>query len=324
MKESHKDALSQIVRIAREHRLRTADIHHALQQAHHQDEKPFQPMSWISFFYYMGALFLFSGIISYSTVYWHSFSSQNLSISFILTGSVAFFIASVLLQRLSVEHNWRDRKLIYLLFLVAVFCQMLGLFFAFDELSVLFDKPETINVIVFAALSLSAWIAARAVFHEPIMTICVVYTSFFWFSLFDRLRINENLNYVVIGLCVCLAAYYFSRHYKHVFYRAWYLLGSAVLQCGILDSVLNRWVEFLFPLFILGLLQLSLKIKEKTLFFSGTIGLLVYVNTLLYRFLAKSLNVPVLFVIAGFLCILLGVGMAKIYRKRFLEEGRRL
>ncbi len=204
----------------------------------------------------------------------------------------------------------------YMLLFIAAIFQMSALFLSFDALSVLL-RPQTVGMIVFAILAVTAWIGLKITGREPFMAMGIAYLVFFWAYLFDRFDFSENLRDILLGLFLCALAYYFAAHFKSFFYKCWYIIGSLALQLGIFDAVFRKKIEILFLLVVAGLLFVSTKLREKTLFLSATIGLLLYVNTLIYRYLAKSFNVPMLFIIAGFFCITIGVLLNKWYQKKF-------
>ncbi|HSW71605.1 MAG TPA: hypothetical protein VLH77_06470 [Gammaproteobacteria bacterium] len=313
--EPQKTALDDVVHLMHRHHLRVDDVGYAFRHAL-PAEKSTKRLTWVHVFYYLGALCIFSGLISYYTIYWRFISTVALSVTFSLVGAVTFFAGAWLLERVPEASPYRAKRPAYALLLVAAIFQMSGLFMSFDELSVLL-KPQTVGMIVFAVLTVTAWIGIKLTHREPFVALSVTYISFFWLYLFDRFDWSENLRDILLGLSLCFLAYYFFNHCKSFFYRIWYIVGSIALQLGIFDAVFRKKTEVLFLLAVGGLLFVSTKLREKTLFLSGTIGLLLYVNTLIYRYLAKSFNVPMLFIIAGFFCIMIGLLLNKWYRQKF-------
>lgn len=313
--DPQKAALDDVVHLMRRHHLGVDDVGYAWRHALPADKNA-RRFTWVHFFYYVGALCIFSGLISYYTVYWRFISTIALSVTFSFIGALAFFFGGWLLMRVPEASPFRAKRSAYALLFVAALFQMSGLFLSFDELSVLL-KPQTVGMVVFAVLAVTGWIGIKLTAREPFVALTVAYVGTFWLYLFDRFDLSENLRDVVLGLSLCFLAYYFFCHFKSFFYRVWYVVGSLALQLGIFDAVFRKKTEVLFLLVVGGLLFISTKLREKTLFFSGTVGLLLYVNTLIYRYLAKSFNVPMLFIIAGFFCIMIGLFLNKWYRQKF-------
>jgi uncharacterized membrane protein len=313
--EHQKTALDDVVHLMRRHHLGVDDVSYAWRHAL-PVEKHTRRFTWVHFFYYLGALCIFSGMISYYTVYWRFISTASLSITFSLIGALAFFFGGWYLQQVPETSPFKAKRLAYALLLIGAIFQVSGLSLSFDELSVLLNS-ETIGMIVFAVLAVTAWFGMKFVCREPFIVLIVFYVTLFWVHLFNRFDLSENLRDIVLGLSLCSLAYYFFRHFKSFFYRVWYVAGSVALQLGVFDAVFRQKTEILFLLIVGGLLFISTKLREKTLFFSGTVGLIVYVNTLIYRYLAKCFNVPMLFIIAGFFCIMIGLLLNKWYQKKF-------
>jgi hypothetical protein len=313
--ENQKTALDDVVQLMRRHHLGIDDVSYVWRHALPVD-KHTRHFTWVHFFYYLGALCIFSGMISYYTVYWRFISTISLSITFSLIGAVAFFFGGWCLQRVPEASPFRAKRVAYVLLLMGALFQASGLSLSFDELSVLVN-PQTVSMVGFVVLAVTAWLGTRFVCREPFIALTVTYLALFWVCLFNRLDLSENLRDIVLGLSLCSLAYFFFCHFKSFFYRLWYIVGSVALQLGVFDAVFRKKTEILFLLVVGGLLFISTKLREKTLFFSGTVGLILYVNTLIYRYLAKSFNVPMLFIIAGFFCIMIGLLLNKWYQKKF-------
>lgn len=318
--QQQKYALSEVVELMRKHHLGVDDVSYAWRHALPADKNQ-RKLTWVHFFYYVGALCIFSGVISYYTVYWRFISTIALSITFGLIGALSFFGGAYILQKIPEVSPSKAKRYPYALLGLGAVFQVSGLFLSFNELSVLL-KPETVSIMVFGVMGISAFLGILQSKREPFIALSIVYLSLLWVHLFDRFDFSENIRDMTLGLSLCCLAYYFFSHFKSLFYRVWYIVGSILLQLGVFDAVFRKKSEILFVFLVGSILFISTKLRQKTLFFSATIGLLLYVNTLIYRYLAKSFNVPMLFIIAGFFCIMIGLFLNKLYRQKFsgIEE----
>jgi len=322
--ERKREALAEIARIAQKNHITLEDIRkvfpgverraHAASYA--ASVETGSAITATHVFYYLGALFLFSGMLSYYVVYRQMFSVAKSSLLFLSMGSIAFLMAAILLKNLPSTHRaWREKKLIYVLLFVAVLGQSVGLYFSFDEFTVIL-REETVSALVYLILAGSVGVALLSIPREPLLSLGLCYITLFWFFVFQRLRIPEELSYLILGLCLCLLAYYAIAQSKQVFSKLWYFIGSVMLQCGTFNLVIGRPVSLLFPALTLALLYAGIRLHQKVLFISGTLGLLVYINVMLYRYLAKSLSIPLLTILLGFVCIGTGMVLTRIYKKQ--------
>src|SRR5690606_22834195 len=108
--ELQKTALEEVVHLMRRHHLGADDVTYAWRHAL-SATKNIKRFTWVHFFYYIGALCIFSGLISYYTVYWRFISTTALSITFSLVGGTAFFGGTCLLQRVAEASPFKAKRM---------------------------------------------------------------------------------------------------------------------------------------------------------------------------------------------------------------------
>ena len=325
--ERKRAALTEILRMAKKNQIYLDDLkgllpsHAGARDTGLESKRDTRrSVNFTQLFYYLGALFLFSGILSYFLVYLclNRISLLQIVSTLMGSGGLAFLMAGLSLKKLAAHQSvWGEKKLVYFLLFIAVLCQSSGLVLAFDPLSAIL-KEEIIGALVYLALAMSVGLALISIRREPLYSLGLGYLLLFWFFVFQGLGISEELSYLVLGGCLCALAYYCKPIAEKFFLTLWYFLGSSMMLCGIFNLVLDRPLEILFPCLSVGFAYLGVRLQQKALFFSGTLGTLLYINVLLYRYLAKSLNIPLLTILLGFVCILVGRWLARIYRKQFV------
>ncbi len=305
--ETKREAIEQILGIARTHGLTQADIENAFK---HADGDGAEPSASIlgRILGYLGGTFIFAGLGIYIALNW---DVMNTAARLIITlgSGIAIFVMAVVAS--GDERYVRVRTPLYL---IAAALQPVGLLVAFDEFS-------SVGDLRYAAL----WTAAIMVFQQALVywqkrDTTLLFTSLLfalWFfgQTLDLLHVDEGLIALILGASTVGFCVGLERTPHRVMNPFWYLFGSAWFLYGLFDLIQHTAIELAFLAVACGGVFLSTWVRSRTLLFVSTIAILAYISYFTQQHFQDSLGWPLVLILLGLVFIALSAIAIRINRR---------
>jgi len=310
--ETKREAIEQILGIARTHGLTPADIENAFK---HADGDGAEPSASIlgHILGYLGGTFIFAGLGIYIALNW---DVMNTAARIIITlgSGIALFVMAVVAS--GDERYVRVRTPLYL---IAAALQPVGLLVAFDEFSMGGDLR-------YAAL----WTAAIMVFQQAsvywqkrdttLLFTSLLFALWFFGQSLDLLHVDEDLIALILGASTVAFCIGLERTPHRGMNPFWYLFGSAWFLYGLFDLVQHTVIELTFLAVACGGVFLSTWVRSRTLLFVSTIAILAYISYFTHEHFQDSLGWPLVLILLGLVFIALSAIAIRI-NKRYISNA---
>ncbi len=277
----------------------------------------------IKILYYIGGLIVFLGLVVFVFQMWNSLNTTT-RVLVTLGSAIASYVVAVLLDK-----DKRLGELNFAFFLIYGLLLPTGIFVTFHE-----GGLNITTAIVNAFMSfivLVAHLVSYAIFRKKIfIVLSVIFGTWFFFSLTNFLgaKLRAEVAFyeyraLLVGLSYLLLGYYFSNKIKGL--TSWlYSFGclgflGSTLALGGWSPDQNIFWEAVAPLFIFGVIYLSIYLKHRSFLFFGTLFLVLYVLKITGEYFADSMSWPVALVASGLMIIAIAYG-AFYLNNRYLKK----
>jgi hypothetical protein len=309
--ESKRQAIEQILEIARQHDLAPAEIAAAFKETDESSAPTTNILGRI--LGYLGGTFIFSGLSIFIALNWDDMNAAGRIIVTLGSGIAVFIMALV------ASGDERYNKVRTPLFLVAAALQPVGILVALDELSNLADWHHT-------AMLAAAVMAVQqfAVFWQKRDTTLLFTFLFFtlWFIAvtLDLFKVDDGFNALILGVFTMSFCIGLERTTYKGMNPFWYLYGSSAFFYGFFDLVQNSIVELLFLGAACGGVFLSTWLRSRTLLFTSTVAILAYISYFTSEHFQESLGWPLVLIMLGLIFIGLSTIAIRI-NKRYISNS---
>ena len=304
-------AIEQILSIAREHGLTSADIETAFMGADHGGaESPANIL--VRILGYLGGTFVFAGLSIFIASNW---DVMNTAARIIITlgSGIAVFIMAIVAS--GDERYFRVKTPLYL---IAAGLQPVGILVAIDEFSSGGDWHYavllTAGIMVFQQ---------GAVFWQKrdttLLFTSLLFALWFFGVAFDLLNVDENFIALILGAATVSLCIGLERTPHRGMNPFWYLFGSACFFYGLFDLVQHTAIELAFLAVACASVFLSTWVRSRTLLFVSTIAILAYISYFTSQHFQDSLGWPLVLILLGLIFIALSTIAIRI-NKRYISN----
>ena len=309
--EGRKAAIEQILSLARQHGLTTADIETAFKQADESAEP--SPNILGRILGYLGGIFIFAGLSIFIALNWDGMNTAARIIVTLGSGIAIFIMALV------ASGDERYARVKTPLYLIAAALQPVGILVAIEEFSSGGNSHH-------AAMVTAAIMAIQqvAVFWQKRDTTLLFTTVFFalWFFgvTLDFLKVDDEfialiLGASTVGLCLGL-----ERTPYNGMNPFWYLTGSCAFFYGLFDMIQHTAMELVFLGAACGGVFLSTWVRSRTLLFTSTVAILGYISYFTSEHFQDSLGWPLVLIVLGLVFIALSTIAIRI-NNRYISNS---
>ena len=288
---SKKEALQDIISLAKHHNISLDDISHALANVSTQANKPSSSVL-TKLFGYIGAIFVFAGIGVFISMYWDDFGSAARVIVTLGTGLAAFIMALACLS------DKRYERAATPLFLIAALLQPTGILVMLNEYS---SGGDARHGLLFMAIYMliqqgaTFWAKQRTVLAFS----AILFGCIFFANLFDIWDMNEELIGVVMGLSLTCVAYAINQSRHMAISPFWYFVGAVIFMWSLFETVEKTPFEIVYLGLAAALIFLSTLVRSRALLAVGTLSMLAYIGYFTAKHFANTLGWPIALVIIG-------------------------
>ncbi len=304
-------AIEQILRIAREHGLTSADIETAFMGADRGGAEP--PANiLVRILGYLGGTFVFAGLSIFIASNW---DVMNTAARIIITlgSGIAVFIMAIVAS--GDERYFRVKTPLYL---IAAGLQPVGILVAIDEFSSGGDWHYavllTAGIMVFQQ---------GAVFWQKrdttLLFTSLLFALWFFGVALDLLSVDENFIALILGAATVSLCIGLERTPHRGMNPFWYLFGSACFFYGLFDLVQHTAIELAFLAVACASVFLSTWVRSRTLLFVSTIAILAYISYFTSQHFQDSLGWPLVLILLGLIFIALSTIAIRI-NKRYISN----
>ena len=307
-----EQGLKQIVALARQHGLSSAEISAALTETRSDSQRRATGIAG-RVLAALGGILVLAGISVLVAFNWDAFNSAARIIITLGTG-IAVFVMALLAMR-----DARYRATRTPLFLVAAALQPTGMLVTMDEL---FGGGDwRYAVLITAGVML---LQQGAVFWQyrtaVLLSTTVIFSLGFLGVGFELLDVSEDLIAVVLGAgLVGLSMGTGSTAYRPTL-ALWYVVGTVAFYGGLFSALENSPFDLLFAAVACGGLVLSTYVHSRIMLFGSTIALLIFIGYFTERYFVDSIGWPVALIMLGL--ILVGLSMLAVRLDRRHIAGR--
>lgn len=306
-----RDALNQILKIARTHGLTPADISTAMVEAS-LDHEQLSSSLMGRILGYLGGIFIFAGLGVFIALNWDVMNSAARIIITLGSGITAFIMAIV------ASTDERYARVRTPLYLIAAALQPVGLLVAIDEFS---SGGDWHNAALLTAGIMS--FQQAAVFWQKrdttLLFTTLVFALWFFGVALDLVRVDDEFIALILGastLSFCIGL-------ERTRYRGvtpfWYLTGSILFFIGLFDLVQETVVELVFLGVACAGVFLSTYVRSRTLLFVCTMVILAYISYFTAEHFQDSLGWPLVLIVLGLAFIVLSAIAMRI-NKRYIRN----
>ena len=291
-----EEALLEIVKLARSHRLTLDDITKAMSSPASQ-----KPSSSIvsRLFSYIGGIFIFAGIGVFVSMYWRDFNSEARVIVTLGVGFAAFLMALVCLSDKNYERAATP------LFLISLIFQPVGILVMLSEYAVGGDPRNGILFMTAYMLlqqTLTFWAKQRTMLAFG----AVFFGTMFFVTLFDIWDFKPNLIGSVIGASLLCIAYALNQSRHNAISGGWYFVGALMFLWAVFDMVKNTPFEILYLGLAAFLIFVSTWVRSRAVLAVSSLAMLGYIGYFTAEHFADTVGWPITLVIIGMAMFCLG------------------
>ncbi|WP_457562415.1 DUF2157 domain-containing protein [Caminibacter pacificus] len=266
---------------------------------------------------YFGGLIALGSVTFFITLGFLSHGYLNVLISVLIFGGVFYYV----LQK--VDDNIAKGVLgLYIVGLVPVFVYALMAYFGFWEVK---NYPHYYKYIdmKYLILEISTIFATFLMLKKLKLSILVLPIAFsLWFMSMDIVDLffgkitwdERRAVSIVFGFYTIIAAYFIEKKYKD--YSFWlYIFGVVMFWSGLsLSYNSSEFSKFIYFLINLILLVTGIKLKRKVFLVFGTLGVILYLGHLSYKF-KDSFSFVYIVSFFGLMLVLFGIKFKKFEEK---------
>jgi len=297
-----QEAINQVITLMRTHSIEIAEIKSELQA----DSESKYSSRFKSFFAFIGAIFILSGLCIYIGEHWNEMNSSA-RIIITLGSGISLFIFAI-----CVSSNAKNEKVITPLFMLAAVFETVGMFVAIHELFpnvIDFHYP---SLVVFGTMYIQQLIVFSKMQRTSLLFAVVVLGCAFIVTALDLMHIKDSHIAVLVGISLMGISCYLNETKHHTITPFWYLLGSISFLYGAFEILENTTFEFLYILISSAIIYLSTVVQSRQLVFSGTVAMIAYICYYTSKHFINSLGWPLALIILGFLLICISMLAVKI------------
>jgi hypothetical protein len=313
MSTAKEDALQEIAALARHNGITLAEIARVLTNAQEQAQTASRGIL-SKLFGYIGAIFVFSGICAFISMFWDDMGSAPRVIITLGTGFIAF------LMGLSALTNEKYARAATPLFLIAAFLQPGGIFVMLDEYSS--GGDPRLGVMFMAAFMVVQQGAAFIARQRTVLAFSTIaFSCAFFGALFDLMDISGNTVGVIMGASLLCVSWALSQSRHTAISPFWYFVGSVSLLFSFFDIVENTPFEMGFLGLSAFLVFVSTWARSRTLLLISTLAMIGYIGYFTAEHFANTLSWPVVLIVMGLVLIGFGSAAVKLNNKYIKRQG---
>jgi hypothetical protein len=303
-------ALAEIVDIARRNQISTSDIDHALNAQARGDGTAGGIVRRL--LAYIGAIFVFAGIVVYIAMFWEDINSTARIIITLGTGVVTQILAIQLL-----DHERLDRAATPL-FLMAGWLQPAGIMVAFNELGTGGDPRQAVLVTT-TIMMLQQLLVFLRYKRTVLLFIALIFGALTFGNALDLLGVDEEVNALTIGLSLMLVSYGIDQTEHRVITPFWYFLSSAAFLWAAFELLEHTSVHVSYLGLTAFMVYVSTLTKSRSLLFISTLAMIGYLGYFTEEYFVDSSGWPVALIFMGL--VLIGLSnMALRINRRYIAR----
>jgi len=304
--ESKREAMAQILAIARQHGLTQADIETAFKTGGESTEPASNLLG--SILGYLGGTFIFAGLSIFISLNWDDMNTAARIIVTLGSGIAVFIMALVASAD---ERYTRVRTPLYL---IAAALQPVGILVAIGEFSSVGNWQHA-AMLTAAVMALQQGLVFWQKRDTTLLFTTVVFTLWFLAVTLDLLNVDDEFIALILGastvsLCVGLEAT--PQRGMNPF---WYLFGSASFYYGLFDMIQDNAIEPAFLGAACAGVFLSTWVRSRILLFTSTVAILAYISYFTSEHFQDSLGWPLVLILLGLVFIALSAIAIRINRR---------
>lgn len=309
--QDKQQALQKILEIADEHGLTAKDIEFAFEHA--EPSKSDKSASMLGrILGYLGGIFIFAGLCIFIALKW---GDMNTAARIIITlgSGIALFIMAIV-----ASSDERYQRIKTPLFLISAAIQPIGIMVALDEFFTS-DNGHYAMLITSGLMFFQQFVVFWKKREISLLFISIFFALCFVSVGLDLLKMDEELNVLVVGASTILLCIGIERTPYRGVKPIWYLIGSAGFFYGFFDLIKNSPLEVLFLAVACGGVFLSTWVRSRVLLFVSTISILSYISYFTSQHFQDSLGWPLVLILLGFVFIGLSAVAIRI-NKRYISN----
>jgi hypothetical protein len=322
--ERRAAALADIVRLARAHEITSEEIAAAMAEA------PAGPTSardtdgaaeaegktalLTRLLAYLGALFVFAGIVIFVAMQWDAMGSLARVIATLGSGVALFAMA------FAAASTARFEKAATPLFLIAAVLQPVGILVAIDEYSSGGDWRHAVLAATGVLLAQQLW-SFLATGRTSLLFTSLAFGAGFAATAMDLIGLPGGLTALVVGASLTSLSMGIDKTPHADITPFWYLVGSGTLLAGLFEQVADRAMEPVFLGAACGIVYLSTYVKSRSLLAIGTVAILGYIGYFTERHFVDVAGWPLALIALGIVMIGLSAAALRI-NQRYIAPSR--
>ena len=302
-----EQGLEQIVALARQHGLSSAEIGAALAETRSDSQRRATGIAG-RVLAALGGILVLAGISVLVSFNWDAFNSAARIIITLGTG-IAVFVIALLAMR---DEKYRATRTP--LFLVAAALQPIGMLVAMDELFSAGDWRQA--VLITAGVMLLQQGAVFWQYRTAVLLSTTIVFSLGFLGVGLEL-LDARQEYIAIVLGAGLVG--LSIGLRNTVYRPtlalWYVLGTVAFYGGLFTALENTPIDLLYAVVACGGLVLSTYVQSRIVLFGSTIALLGYIGYFTDRYFVDSIGWPLALIMLGLILVGLSLLAVRLDRR---------
>lgn len=303
--KSKKDALAEIGELAQKYHLTQQEII----QACREHNPGVYAETIMKIFSKLGGIFLLAGIFVSVALFWQDMNSLARVLITLAPGVLLYLFAFTLPAIDKKYDNWMIP-----LFLLSAIFQPLGLFIAVSEY-VKGTGPDAAGLLVFGVMLLQQIIIFLTLRRTIFLFTSLIFGTILTLTGLIIMDVSDNVLGLVTGSLLLITTFFIDKTRYRAIASFWYMVGSLLFLGGFFDLVQNSKAEVVFLLAGIFVLYLSTWVKNKTLLFTSTFSILLYIGYFANSHFVDSSLWPIALIVLGLVCFGVGIMTLKISKK---------
>lgn len=306
MTAARQAALSEIVRLAREHHIDADEIAANLTHA----PAPERQKGLVGrLFNYIGGIFVFAGICVLVSMIWDDIGSAQRVIVTFGTGLCAFILGMTALK------DPRFEKAATPLFLVSALLQPTGIFVFLKEYLPETGDPLLAATLVFAVMTAQQGLAFLQTRRTSLLFLAMAFWNFFLGTAMAWLDMSENWMFIMLGFAMLSVTWGIGRTPHRAITPFWYLIGGVMLLSAWWEQFEGTILDLSFLGVSAFLVYLAIAAGSRSLLFISVLGLLGYLGYFAEEYFADVVGWPICLIVLGFAMMGLSAYALKLGQK---------